>query len=453
LDTIPDDTKLVIAPDSSSNQFDEHQQLKNKNIDVLVIDHHEAEKVSEAACIINNQLCDYPSKSLSGAGMVYKFCSYIDSILEVDYAENYLDLAALGMVADMMDLRDYETKRLIDKGLSNVNNPFMLEMMNVQNYSIEKHGGFDPFCISFYIAPQVNATIRMGSQEEKLLLFKSMLENYAYEKVPSTKRGCKGQMETLVEQACRNCTNIKNRQTKARDEGFAIVESLIEEENLLDNKILYIQIPEEKAVNKNLTGLIANQLMAEYQRPVALLNKVNKDGATFWEGSCRNYDKSAFTNFKDFLNNSNLVNFAEGHQSAFGLGVVADQMENLIEYTNTALADFSFSPHYDVDFIFSGSNFSPADILEVAELKYYWGQGLSEPYIAIERINVTKDNIQLLSPDKHPTLKITLANGVSLMKFKSSQEEFNSLYRDTGSTVITIIGTCNENNWNGNISA
>jgi hypothetical protein len=39
------------------------------------------------------------------------------------------------------------------------------------------------------------------------------------------------------------------------------------------------------------------------------------------------------------------------------------------------------------------------------------------------------------------------------MKFKSSQEEFNSLYRDTGSTVITIIGTCNENNWNGNISA
>jgi single-stranded-DNA-specific exonuclease len=54
---------------------------------VLVIDHHEADRVSEHACIINNQLCDYPTKSLSGVGMVYKFCSYIDRLLNVDYAD------------------------------------------------------------------------------------------------------------------------------------------------------------------------------------------------------------------------------------------------------------------------------------------------------------------------------------------------------------------------------
>ena len=47
----------------------------------MVIDHHEAEKISEFACVINNQLCDYPTKSLSGVGMVYKFCSYIDEML------------------------------------------------------------------------------------------------------------------------------------------------------------------------------------------------------------------------------------------------------------------------------------------------------------------------------------------------------------------------------------
>jgi hypothetical protein len=37
-----------------------------------------------------------------------------------------------------------------------------------------------------------------------------MLETRAYELIPSTKRGCKGQMETKVEQACRNCNNLKN---------------------------------------------------------------------------------------------------------------------------------------------------------------------------------------------------------------------------------------------------
>jgi single-stranded-DNA-specific exonuclease len=84
---VPEDIKLVIAPDSSSNDYDVHAELAARGIDVLVIDHHEADRVSEHACIINNQLCDYPTKSLSGVGMVYKFCSYIDRLLNVDYAD------------------------------------------------------------------------------------------------------------------------------------------------------------------------------------------------------------------------------------------------------------------------------------------------------------------------------------------------------------------------------
>ena len=59
IDTIPNDVKLVIAPDSSSSDFEIHEELYKKGIDVLVLDHHEAEKISEYACVINNQLCDY----------------------------------------------------------------------------------------------------------------------------------------------------------------------------------------------------------------------------------------------------------------------------------------------------------------------------------------------------------------------------------------------------------
>lgn len=95
--TIPEDVKLVIAPDSSSNDYEQHKELSEKGIDILVIDHHEAEKISEYACIINNQLCDYPTKSLSGVGMVYKFCQLIDKLLGKNIIDNYLDLVALGM--------------------------------------------------------------------------------------------------------------------------------------------------------------------------------------------------------------------------------------------------------------------------------------------------------------------------------------------------------------------
>lgn len=41
-------------PDAGSNDYEQHKELKEKGIDVLVIDHHEADKVSEDACIINN---------------------------------------------------------------------------------------------------------------------------------------------------------------------------------------------------------------------------------------------------------------------------------------------------------------------------------------------------------------------------------------------------------------
>ena len=197
IDTIPTDVKLVIAPDSSSNDYDVHKKLKEKGVDVLVIDHHEADKESEYACVINNQICGYPTKSLSGVGMVYKFCSYIDTLLNVDYADQFLDLVALGMVADMMDLRDYETKHLINKGLKSIRNPYFRGMVERQEYQLKN--GITPFGIAFYIAPYVNATIRMGTQEEKVMLFESMLDYRGYELVPSTKRGCKGQQETRVE--------------------------------------------------------------------------------------------------------------------------------------------------------------------------------------------------------------------------------------------------------------
>ena len=117
---IPESVKMVIAPDSSSNEEHIHKQLCEKGIDVLVIDHHEAENVSKYACVINNQLCDYPNKTLSGGGMVYKFCCLLDELLECNYANDFLDLTALALVADMMDIRNLETHHLIVKGLSSL---------------------------------------------------------------------------------------------------------------------------------------------------------------------------------------------------------------------------------------------------------------------------------------------------------------------------------------------
>ena len=112
--------------------------------------------------------------------------------------------------------------------------------------------------VAFYVAPYVNAIVRTGTTEEKQLLFESMLEPNRNKMVPSTKRGHKGEEERLVEQACRVCNNVKNRQTKARDTSLENIERIIEERGLLNNKILAIKLDEDNAVDKNLSGLIAN---------------------------------------------------------------------------------------------------------------------------------------------------------------------------------------------------
>ena len=451
-ETIPSGVGLVVAPDSSSNDYEVHEFLHQTcGMDILVLDHHEADRVSENACVINNQLCDYPTKSLSGVGVVYKFCSYLDDLMKVDYADDLLDLAALGIIADMMDMRDFETRHIITRGINNIINPFFKTMVEKNAFSLGDE--ITPIGVAFYVAPFVNAAVRMGTQEEKILLFESMLEYKAQELIPSTKRGCRGQMETRVEQACRTCSNIKSRQTKARDAALETIENLIQSQNLLDNRILSIRLEPSYAVDKNLTGLIANQLMAKYQRPVLLLNKVvQDDGSITWAGSARGYDKSKLKDFRQFFNDTGLTELGQGHANAFGSAIADDKFDEFVFLTNYQLMEFDFSACYNVDFIFNGDNFKSADIIEIADLSNLWGQGIEEPYIALENVRVTPDNITLMSADKNPTLKIQLPNGTSIIKFKSSQEEYNSLKPETGCTSLTIIGRCQKNSWMGRVT-
>lgn len=78
---IPNDVSLVVVPDAGSNELEKHEALAKKGMDILILDHHNTTEIPDKACLINNQVCGYPNKGLSGVGVVYKFCSYLDSLL------------------------------------------------------------------------------------------------------------------------------------------------------------------------------------------------------------------------------------------------------------------------------------------------------------------------------------------------------------------------------------
>lgn len=114
---------------------------------------------------------------------------------------------------------------------------------------------------------------------------------------------------------------------------------------------------------------------------------------------------------------------------------------------NDEFKDIDFSPRYKVDFIYSSSTIKPKDILEIGDMKYLWGQNISEPLVVIENLSVIPHMIQLMSRDKNPTLKIILSNGISCIKFKSSEEEYNTLCIEDGCVNITLIGRCEVNRY------
>lgn len=450
LDQIPQEAKLVIALDSSSNEYDIHEQLFNKGIDVLVIDHHNADKISPFACVINNQLCDYPTKSLSGAGMVYKFCKYIDNLLNLNYADNFLDLVSLGLTGDVMSLRDLETSYLTRKGLENIQNPFMREMIEKNSYQL----GTDitSIGVAFYIVPYINAVARLGTKEEKRILFEAMLDWKALNQIPSTKRGCKGQMEAIVTQAVRMSNNIKNHQNKIRDENIEIINNQIEEKDLLRNKILIIQSTPEEPINRSISGLIANRLVSEYQRPVIILNEYNVDNEIVWEGSARGYEKSQLKDLQTFEQKSNLINWAQGHANAHGLSISNENLFKFIDYCNQELKDVEFTPDYRVDFIWQYSDILAKNILDIGNLKHLWGKDVEEALVVIKGIRITANNLHLMAKDRNPTLKIDLKDNIKAIKFKSGEKEYNNLYTEQGCVVIDILCKCEINEYCGNIN-
>lgn len=351
-----------------------------------------------------------------------------------------------------MDYRSIETKAIISLGLQNIKNPFFYYMTEKNKFSIDKMGGINYMSIAFYVTPFINAIVRSGTLEEKDLIFKSFLQMYAFEEIPSGKRGHKGELVPRVEEAVRIATNVKARQTKLQDTTMTLLEQKISEDNLLDNAILILQC-EPGEVEKNIAGLVANKIQAKYQRPCLVLikSKTKDDKEVFLRGSARNYNMSEIQDMRQLCENTQVVEYAQGHESAFGISIPESKLETFIEKTNAEYKDVPKSPIYWVDFIWNLNTISEKTILEIAESKDYWGQEISEPYICIENIAIKPYQVQLLSPDKHPTIKISLDNGVDIMKFKSSQEEYEEFVNENN--ILTAVCRAAKNEWNGRISA
>ena len=446
---------LIILPDSSSNDYECHKKLNEMGYEILILDHHEAEKYSENAIVINNQLSkNYPNKSLSGVGVVYKFLQLLDERNGFNSADSFLDMVAVGECGDMMDLNTLENRFISDYGFSHLKNEGLRQLIKLQGYSIFgvkieeitdnflDNASITPINAAFYIAPLVNALIRVGSSKEKELLFQSFIKGKDI--VPSTKRGHKGETETIAEQSARNCYNARNRQNKEKEKALELLDIQISNDCLDDNKILILNA-DDIDVSNTLTGLCAMGVAAKYKKPV-LLGRVNKEG--YLKGSMRGRGESELKDFRSFLLSSGYIDYVEGHNNAAGFAIKESDVSKLYDYANKELANINFNEgFYEADFIVNGNcSYLNEMIFDLWKGKNIYGQNCPEPIIITQNLTIRPDNIKIIGAYKD-TVKITF-NNTTFMKFKA-KELIEQLQSYPGGFIATIVGRPSVNSWNG----
>ena len=436
-----DSGDLIVVPDAGSNDFEYHETL-SKICDIVVIDHHDCKQESKFAIVVNNQMSEnYPNKELSGAGVVYKVLEEIDRILHIDLAQEFIDLAAIGIIGDMTSVITPENRYIIDTGLQCIQNGCFKEIIHAQKFSIKDQSRPTPRDVSFYITPLINALIRVGTQSQKEVLFESIVNSEKI--VDSTKRGEKGQQECITTQNARNCTNAKARQTRELTKSIDFVKMQIEKYNLNENSVILVEVDDE--VPNPLTGLVAMKILEEYKKATLIFRK----SGNFFKGSARANNHGEIKDFRAFCDNSGLFDFAEGHPCAFGESIPCENVKRFTDYANEKLASVNFNENiYDVDYVYDAKDGDSSSelnnfIFDVGDYKDIWGKDNEEPLIVVKNINVTKDMFAVMGKG---TIKLCV-NGITLIKFGGADliDELD----DDATYELTAIGTANVNEWNG----
>lgn len=404
-----DDISVMIIVDSINNDPEIYRRIIETDTKLCVFDHHIPERKlleSGVPFILVSSANYYPNKELSGAGVALKYVLFADYANLTSYADD-LSLwlyGALGLVSDMCSMSSPENRYIAYRGLSCYKNPMIKRV--VGNYT------FDSTAISFSIAPLVNAGMRVNQNELSLNLF---LEDDADE-------------ITEIVSALKQCRELQNE----------IVESLMKDllpqaSQQEDKKCMFFMLPSD--IDAEVTGLIANKLLAIYQRPLFVLrDRVEVDNETGeiikheYSGSMRAIGTSSFKEYVE----STSYGWIAGHENAAGFGVDVDEFEDFKVAIEDALKDVEFSICVEADIELEPNQINDALIKQLVAFNRISGADCP-PIKVLVRTNDYE--VSTFSTKKH--LKI-IDNETGLLIVKWNCSDWETMDNDGG---IIAVGT------------
>jgi len=394
-------TKLIVSCDTGINAQDAISYAHSRGVDVIITDHHDLPEVlPQAIAVIDPKMLPdrHPLATLSGAGVAFKLIEELFSRKGCsNYSNRFLDLVALGLVADVAQLTG-DTRYLVQKGLETLRNTkryglkVMMELsgLNPANLS-EEH-------IGFILGPRLNALGRLGDANPAV----EFLSTSDY----SRARLLAAQFENYNAQ----------RQFLSNQVMEASEAQLRTNPNIHENPIIILNNP---SWPPSVVGIVASRLVGRYNKPVILFSTPAGEPA---RGSARSVGglniTTAIAAQKDLL-----INFG-GHPMAAGLELDKDNLDDFTRRLFQVVEKMTRSTIYEKPH------------LEINA----W---LELPDITID----LADALQTLAPYGHGNEKpILAANGLHLktaQKIGRNHEHLKlNIYDDAGNTQTVMW-------WNG----
>lgn len=413
---------LIIIPDAGTNNVEMCKLLEERNNKVLILDHHDREKLNPYATIINNQISpNVANKSLCGTGVTWKFITaYCKQYLDGDpFYMSLIDLVNFANLADVVNMCSQEN-RTISAWCKNIKNPFLKALCD--EYI---KGAITPESLVWNVVPKLNAVCRLGGDKESMDIKYGLFCAFAG-------------VNTADWFFADTIKKINSAYRKQKQIVKELYEGIIGEREPTEHKVEVVSIG-----STPYTGLVASKLMDYYNKPVLLVHE--KNGVL--SGSLR----SPYP-LKTILNESGLAT-CQGHKQACGVFWNVDDTEMLMEYCDSVEMP---TPVVEVCCSYVPDKI-PHDIFGMFdEWDYLYARGVPYPLFHIAPIRINSKNIQLIGANK-TTLKFTY-KGVDYIKFFVSSKEKEALFIDVLNSrrsvwlEIEVVGKLQLNEFRGNVT-
>lgn len=411
---------LMITVDCGISAIEEINYANSLGIETIVTDHHEpGEELPKAIAVVDAKRKDnkYPCRDLAGVGVVFKLIQAIGQKLNLDEKEylKYLDIVCVGTISDIVPLVD-ENRVIAKLGLKLVE-----QTKNIGLKSLIVASGYkkvDSTTVSFGIAPRINASGRMGHQEDALELFLSKDVEKATELTKKL-----------------NEYNITRQEIEKEIYNEAI--KTIEHENLNDGSVLVVS---GNGWHHGVIGIVASKISELYFKPCILLSFEDNIG----KGSGRSIP--GFDLHDALVYCGDTLEKYGGHAMAVGVTVERDKLERFREKFEKYAVENNIkeiAPIINIDAEFNLNDVKKEYVESLKELEPF-GEGNKMPLFAFKNLKI--NSIRALSEGKH--IKLTLQdnnNMINAIGFNMGElaEEFRI------GDKVDVVGVLEINTFNG----